>query len=284
MIDDRGPVVYQALLIHRLIELRRGNGLTQEKVARALEWSHAKLMRYEGGTQVLPKAELDALLRLYGVDDSLRGRELQEIGRRARDKPWWYPHRHALTTEERRYVGLEMGAGRIRRYCTHLLPELLQTRDYARAVCPSPDQAGRWVDVQIGRQGVLFTRNPAPEQVYVLDEVTLRYLIGGREVMVRQLHHLVERSASVELRIVPLRSQMHYLLAQQVHNLTLFDFDDGLPPVLYTQHLGRLRVWPEEKDVHSYAEAFDRLIGEHALDADQSRALVEHRIAELRTR
>ncbi|MEU3233629.1 helix-turn-helix domain-containing protein [Nocardiopsis alba] len=287
MIDDRGPVVHQALLIHRLIALRRSNGLTQEKVARSLEWSHAKLMRYEGGTQVLPKADLDALLDLYGVLGSGQGRKLQEIGRKARDKPWWYPHRHALSVEERYYVGLEMGAARIRQCAPTLVPGLLRTRDYAHALCSMTDPNGevdRLVDVLMGRQGVMLTRSPVPEQVYVLDEAVLRRVVGGREkpgVMVRQLHHLVERSASVQLRIVPEEAGLHFGV---LGGFTLFDFDEGLPPVLHTEHQGRVVASKKEEDVHTYAEAFDRLIEEHALDTRRSRALIEHHARRLQDR
>ncbi|MEU3231094.1 helix-turn-helix domain-containing protein [Nocardiopsis alba] len=287
MIDDRGPVVHQALLIHRLIELRRDNGLTQEKVARSLEWSHAKLMRYEGGTQVLPKADLDALLDLYRVLGTAQGRKLQEIGRKARDKPWWYPHRHALTTEERYYVGLEMGAARIRQCAPALVPGLLRTRDYAHALCSMVDPDGevdRLVDVLMGRQGMMLTRSPVPEQVYVLDEAVLRRVVGGTEapeVMVRQLHHLVERSASVQLRIVPEEAGLHFGM---LGGFTLFDFDDGLPPVLHTEHRGRVVASKKEEDVHSYAEAFDRLVEEQALDARRSLELIEHHARRLQDR
>ncbi|MET9711747.1 helix-turn-helix domain-containing protein [Nocardiopsis alba] len=287
MIDDRGPVVHQALLIHRLVELRRGNGLTQEKVARSLEWSHAKLMRYEGGIQVLPKADLDALLDLYGVLGSGRGRKLQEIGRKARDKPWWYPHRHALTTEERHYVGLEMGAARIRQCAPTLVPGLLRTRDYAHALCSMVDPDGevdRLVDVLMGRQGMMLTRNPVPEQVYVLDEAVLRRVVGGPGapgVMVRQLHHLVERSASVQLRIIPEEAGLHF---GALGGFTLFDFDEGLPPVLHTEHQGRAVASKKEEDVQAYGEAFDRLVEEHALDSRRSLALIEHHARRLQDR
>ncbi|MET9794744.1 helix-turn-helix domain-containing protein [Nocardiopsis alba] len=279
MIDDRGPVVHQALLIHRLIELRRGQGLTQEKVARSLEWSHAKLMRYEGGTQVLPKADLDALLDLYGVLGSGRGRRLQEIGRKARDKPWWYPHRHALSLEERYYVGLEMGAARIRRCAPLLVPGLLRTRDYAHALCSMIDPDGevdRLVDVLMGRQGVMLTRSPVPEQVYVLDEAALRRVVGGPGdpgVMVRQLYHLVERSASVKLRIIPEEAGLYF---GALGGFTLFDFDEGLPPVLHTEHRGRVVASKKEEDVRAYDAAFGRLVEEQALDACRSLALIEH--------
>ncbi|MEU3023100.1 helix-turn-helix transcriptional regulator [Nocardiopsis alba] len=287
MIDDRGPVVHQALLIHRLIALRRDNGLTQEKVARSLEWSHAKLMRYEGGTQVLPKADLDALLDLYRVLGTAQGRKLQEIGRRARDKPWWYPHRHALSVEERHYVGLEMGAARIRQCAPLLVPGLLRTRDYAQALCSMVDpggEVGRLVDVLMGRQGVMLTRSPVPEQVYVLDEAALRRIVGGREnpeVQLRQLYHLVERSASVQLHIIPEEAGLH---SGTLGGFTLFDFDEGLPPVLHTEHRGRVVASKKEEDTRAYAEAFDRLVAEHALDTCRSLALIEHHARRLQDR
>lgn len=274
MINDRGPVVHQALLVHRLVALRRERGMRQAEVAKSMEWSHAKLMRYEGGSQVLPKADLDGLLKLYGVVDTPQGRELQSIGQKAREKPWWYPNRHVMQLGYRHFIGLEMGADKIRQYQTFLIPGLLQTREYAHAICVelAPEEnVDRLVDIRMGRQGVVSTRNPIPEQTYILDEAVLKRRIGGRDITVRQLHRLMEAASSVDIHVVPEDTGYHRGLEG---GFTLLDFDDDLPSIRYTEDRGECVVSEKEADVRASSDAFDNIVEKFALSVEDSIALI----------
>ena len=67
MAADQGPVVQSALLRSELVRLRKEKALTQQQVARELEWSTSKLIRVEGGASSITKVDLDALLSKYGV-------------------------------------------------------------------------------------------------------------------------------------------------------------------------------------------------------------------------
>ncbi|MFD3687812.1 helix-turn-helix domain-containing protein [Nocardiopsis sp. NPDC058631] len=278
MIADRGPVVHQALLIRRLVQLRRERSLTQEDVASRMECSHAKIMRYEGGSQVLPKAELDALLSIYGVANTPTGRELQSIGQKARQKPWWHPLRHVMNPGYRRFAGFEMGADRICQYQPLVVPGLLQTRDYAHSLCSATSAKADVEDlvaVRMGRQGVVMARSPAPQRTFVLDEGVIRRPVGhpaNPGLMVRQLHHLMDLASAVSIRIVPEYVGLHFGLDG---GFTLLGFSSELPDVLYTEHRGDGVLSDKENYVRKYDKEFDHIATELALNSEESLEMIE---------
>lgn len=107
MTTDQGPVVQSALLRTELIRLRKENGLTQEQVAQRLDWSPSKLFRVEGGRGAVTKADLDALLTLYGVSSDRWCERLQGLHRESREQAWWTRYWEEVRPA---YVGYETGA------------------------------------------------------------------------------------------------------------------------------------------------------------------------------
>ena len=89
MAADQGPVVQSALLRSELVRLRKERGLTQQQVARELEWSASKLIRVEGGASSITKVDLDALLSKYGVTSESHRERLQSLNRAAKERGWW---------------------------------------------------------------------------------------------------------------------------------------------------------------------------------------------------
>ncbi len=67
MSSDQGPIVQSALLRSELVRLRKEKKLTQEQVARQLQWSPSKLIRVEGGKNAITRTDLPALLGVYDV-------------------------------------------------------------------------------------------------------------------------------------------------------------------------------------------------------------------------
>ena len=102
---------------------------------------------------------------------------------RRRDLPWFRP-----------WAELEQDATSIRSYQPLLVPGLLQTEGYARAVLGTggllpPSEVDLIVASRLERQAVLG-RDAPPQLVTVIDEVVLRRLVGDRAVMSGQLTHL----------------------------------------------------------------------------------------------
>ncbi|WP_240137213.1 helix-turn-helix domain-containing protein [Streptomyces sp. MUM 178J] len=104
-------------------------------------------------------------------------------------------------------------------YENQVVPGLLQTEEYARAVfcCLYPpldeDQLNEWVSARLERQKVL-ARKPPLMANFVLEESILYRPIGGRDVLRRQIRHLREYAElpSLGLQIMPTGREPHAAL------------------------------------------------------------------------
>ncbi|MEU0489937.1 helix-turn-helix transcriptional regulator [Nocardiopsis sp. NPDC006139] len=283
MSTDRGPVVHQRLLIRKLIELRHECGLTQEQVGKALDWSHAKVMRYEGGVHVLSQSLLDALLVLYGVAGTSLGRELRALGTAARKSAWWHPYRNLMKAAYRTYIGLEAGADTIRQTATTVVPGLLQTRSYSRCVTATyakPLEVEPLVDVRMRRQSTLANRDPRPRQMYLLSEAVLSMHVGvsvDPDIMPGQLHHLVDMAGrpEVQIRVIPAGHGEHAAMIGGSFILLGFDDELGLDDVFYAEMRNMCSLTDKKSEMGKYLRDFQEAWEEKALPEDESVQLIK---------
>ncbi len=214
---DHIPTVRQRRLAQALRELRRDAGLTQDAVAARMGWHTSKLFRMENARS--PRVDwLDVkeLMEMYGVGSPHR-EALVQLARDARMRGWWTPYRDVFTGS---YVALEDESSAMRLYCPELVPGLLQTEDYARAVIravrPGYDEESveRRVTARLARQKELLDRPAAPDLGLVLNEAVLRRLVGGAQTMAAQLRALAEaaRRPPVMLQVLPFSAGAHAAL------------------------------------------------------------------------
>lgn len=212
MTERRSPTIRRRRLGLELRRYREAAGVTIDYVAERLECSASKISRIETGHTGATPRDVRDMLELYGV----RGDECDEliqISRDARLKGWWHPYSQVLTGA---YVGLEAAAESIREYTQQVVPGLLQTEEYARAMIRaarpdiSGDEVDRRVRVRMGRQSLLDEEDPVNLWV-VLDEAVVSRPVGGDGVMRRQLEHLVEAAElpSVTLQVLPFDAGAH---------------------------------------------------------------------------
>lgn len=108
------------------------------------------------------------------------------------------------------YLAEEARAAEVHKYETHVLPDLLQTEAYARAVfrCASPplddEEVEASVDARLARQK-LFHRQPKPLISFVLEKVALTRPLGGPRVLKENLLHILDigRLRNVEIQVMP---------------------------------------------------------------------------------
>jgi hypothetical protein len=267
-------------------ELRRLRGDRRAAdVATALGWSESKLSRIETAHTGISEADLDRLLtsygvRSYGVRVEDRGR-LRDLARNGRVRAWWTPYRSSVPDPYDEYLALEAEAVLISEWEAQVVPGLLQTDEYARAVievgadvnCTGTIQ--RRLALRMARQAVL-TRDPPPTLQVVLDEAVLHRVVGGPDVLHRQLGRLTEasRQPGVELLILPFSAGAH---AGQTESFMVLEFESGTrAPVVHIEGLtgGLFRVTPDEVEV--YRDALDDL-RERALSAEESRTVIAER-------
>jgi transcriptional regulator with XRE-family HTH domain len=279
---DQGPVVQSALLRADLIRLRRESELTQEQVARDLEWSPSKLIRVEGGRSSVTKVDLDALLTKYGVTSESTRERLQGLNRGARERAWWDKYRDDISPTYLDYVGFEAGATFIRQFESGFVPGLLQTRQYAEAVTEYSVNAARVgpiVELRLQRQTELAQRSPQPRRYYVVDEAVIRRHVGISKdpaIMPDQLRTVADEAENndlVTLRVMPFTAGAHRGLSGP---FTLLEFDGGLADVLYIDAgRGAFASMVSGNDTHvaEYRDDFEILL-EDALSADKSIDLI----------
>jgi transcriptional regulator with XRE-family HTH domain len=258
-------------------ELRRFRGHRRgADVAVALGWSESKLSRIETARTGISESDLERLLEEYGVrgDDLAR---LRVLGRRGEARVWWTPYRSSIPDPYDEYVALEAEAVVMAEWEAQVVPGLLQTDEYARAVIEAadnldPETAQRRLALRMARQAVL-TRDPPPRLTAVLDESILHRAVGGRNVLDRQLQHLFDAShrPEVEILVLPFDAGAHAALTE---SFVIFDFPAGSrSAVVHSEGLtgGQFRNRPAE--VALYRHAFDDL-QRRALTVDASRNVI----------
>lgn len=257
-----------------LRRLREGAELSCEEVGEKLGWSGSKVSRIETGRVTVSQPDVERLLDLYGRRDPAERDELLALVRQASQKGWWQAYGDALSSPYATYIGLEAEATTIRTYEAQLVSGLLQTAEYARAVMraatptDSADEIEQRAAVRMARQALL-TRDDSPHLWAVLDEAVLRRPVGGREVMGRQLRHLVQAVSlpNVTLQVLPFDAGAH---AAMEGAFSILDFpEDAHPDVVYLEEktTGAFLEDPEEIAGYSMAMEYLRAV---ALGPDQS--------------
>jgi transcriptional regulator with XRE-family HTH domain len=267
-------------------ELRRLRGDRRAAdVASALGWSESKLSRIETAHTAISEDDLDRLLHAYGVRPEDHDR-LRELSRRGRTRAWWTPYRSSVPDPYDEYVALEAEAVRFCEWEAQVVPGLLQTDEYARAVIEvgadvdDPGTIQRRLALRMARQAVL-TREPAPTLQMIVDEAVLHREVGGPAVLRRQLAKLAEDSLrpGIELLILPFSAGAH---AGQIESFMVLDFAPGTrASVVHIEGLtgGLFRVKASEVEVYREALADLR---QRSLSPEDSRTAIAEREETLR--
>jgi transcriptional regulator with XRE-family HTH domain len=258
------PTVRSKRLRRELRRLREERGLTIEQVATLAgsEWNPSTLGRWENGDRRIRPADLRSLLDVYEVQGEPR-ETLMTLAREARQRGWWQVYGDVLPSEYSSYIGLETEALSMRTYQQQLIPGLVQTEDYARAVIratrPDDDDAAidRRVAVRLDRQSALADDHPMNLWA-VIDESAIRRVVGGPEVMRAQLDRLAEvaERPGIQLQVLPFATGAHAAMAA---SFVILGFQAPDPDVVYID-TGTSALFVEESpDVDAYRLMFDHL-------------------------
>jgi transcriptional regulator with XRE-family HTH domain len=226
-ITSYSPTVRRRRLSHALRELRKAAGITATDAAKQLEWDPSKVSRMERNEWKLPNVhDIRLLLDLYGVTDERQREALVMLARESRHRGWWADYADVFRGS---LPDFENGASTIRAYEGLLVPGLLQTADYAKAIWRAGQvheeaTVERGVRARLARQEILARDNP-PSLVALIDEAALLKLVGGPDIMADQIRHLIEMAArpSITIQIVPNDAGAHAAL---LGAFTILDFPE----------------------------------------------------------
>ena len=279
-----GPTALRIVLGAQLRRLREAAEISRADAGYSIRGSESKISRLELGRVGLKERDVADLLTMYGVTDQTDRETFLEMVKRSNQPGWWHRFNDLMPDWFQDYVGLEEAATRILTYELQFLPGLMQTEDYARAIASHgrPDSAGQDVERRVGlrmnRQKIL-NRPGAPRLWAVIDESVLHRPIGGRDIMLAQLDHLLEltKMPQVTLQVVPY--QLSGYAAEGPFTMLRFG-EPELPDLVYIEHLAGALYLDKRDEVELYSRVFDRLTVD-ALTPDRTRQMLAKARAEI---
>ena len=275
-----GPAVRRRKLGAELRTLRAEAGLTSGEAARLVGWHQSKVSRIETGASGVKPPDVRLLLDAYQVGDAqLRDMLLVLAGSDdgGGRHHWWHAYRGVLPPAYRDFISLESQASTIRTLETSVVPGLLQTPEYARAVTRAavggldndgPERLDALVQVRLARQDILRA-DPPLELSVVLDEAVVRREVGGPGVMARQLERLTEAAQlpQVRLQVLPFAAGAHIGITGP---FVIFSFPSTSDlDVVVLDHLTSSLYLERKEDLEAYSEAF-KTLQFHALSPEDS--------------
>ncbi|MFE2044138.1 Scr1 family TA system antitoxin-like transcriptional regulator [Streptomyces sp. NPDC059477] len=239
-----------ALFGTRVRRLRKAAGLTQAELGDLVHVVATRITQIERASGSKPTLELArALDAALGADNLLIDL-------------WIYVYREAFPDWSQKFITEQRRAVVIREYAAHLVPGLLQTEKYARAVLSlgqtltGKEHLEERVTFRMERQGRLAGPD-RPDYWVILDEAVLRRPVGGQAVMRDQMARLLKAAeeSHVTIQVLPFVLGGHDFLNG---SLSLLIMPDG-SEIAYTEgsHHGQLSEEPDE--IRGFALAYDRL-------------------------
>jgi transcriptional regulator with XRE-family HTH domain len=267
------------MLRQRLRQAIRGYrslaGMSQRDVARAMDWSLSKVNRIESGTVAVSTNDLRALLTYFGIADAGTVNELVTLAKVSK-RPSWCEDRDNAGSIEAAYLAHEASASVIRQYEPALVPGLLQTREYMRAVFAEArleegDRLERLVEARLQRQQVLDRAEP-PALFFILDEAVLRRQVGDPGTMPQQLEQLAQLGArkNISIQIVPFARGAYVGLLGPFVVLEDADHDS----VLYLEAHAEPLIKDDAEVISRYFDHFQQLERKLATDPDHLRTAI----------
>jgi hypothetical protein len=261
-----------------------------------LELSRVKMWRIEKGASAMRSLDVEHMCRLYGhsVDADIT-QALMALARESKEKGWWVSYAGVIPRGFEAFIGLEAAASSMFGYEPSIVPGLLQTESYARAIVEkggpaelSPAEIESTVALRMERQKILTRTNKHPMRLdVVLGEEILHRLVGGRSVMAEQLRHLLvvsERVDAIRIRILDNAIGAHAGLS--TGGFALMDFPlsgTGKPtePTTVYLSIGSASLYHDKPRVLSYYQKAWRSLDKSALDEEGTRVRIRSAIDEM---
>lgn len=282
-IMEESPTFARYLLGQQLRALRDAADVRVERAGKAIDSSHSTISRIELGKTGIKLPSLERLLDLYKVTDEAQRETLASLAAQGKAHSWWARFGGAdvgLPDTYRNYVGLESSATEMRNYEALILPGLLQTEAYARALMmaadsdKSIDYIEQRVKIRLQRQGRLTDRDPL-RLTAVLDEAAVRRAIGGKDVMIDQLDHLIEisRRRNVVIQVLPFDGGAY---AGMIQSFVILNFPGLTSKVVYAEGLTS-DLYVEGSEVERYSLVYENLRGAALRPVDSVRLMTDIR-------
>ncbi|MDT0452477.1 helix-turn-helix domain-containing protein [Streptomyces hesseae] len=250
--------------------LRQASGKEAKTIARSAVMSTSKLSKIETGKAAPSPADVERILTAIGVSDEVKA-EYLEVARAASTEAtaWRLVRRMGVHKAQEQTRSLEAQMAVLRLFQPALIPGLLQTPEYIRAILArhhlGEEVLTRTISARIDRQQVLY--DSAKALHFVITESVLRWRIVSATRMAEQLDRLVSlsRLPNIDIRTVPLSAPQ-----RDIANHAFVIRDDRTVTV---ETIHAEIVVTDPRDVSLYVEKFERFASA-ALSGDDMRAML----------
>ena len=241
-----------------------------DQVAAHLLCSPSKVSRMETGLRGATQRDVRDLCNLYEITDEDERARLMTLAQEGKQPGWW----QSFGLPYADFVGLEQEAISMKVYHSTVVPGLLQTGEYARALheaaLPKLDHEviDQRVEARFNRQRLLYRSDPPLIEI-IMDEAVLHRPVGGAAIMREQLARIIEIAdhPNVTIQILPFELGAHPALES---NFIILGFGERAPNIVYVEGLIPPALYRRPKDVQRYQQVFERLRGIGASPKDSA--------------
>ncbi|MCP2333118.1 helix-turn-helix domain-containing protein [Actinoalloteichus caeruleus] len=278
------PTVRRLQLGNELRHLRERTGLTLEEAGKAIERSQAVMSRLEHGVTGLRQRDLRALVEFYQErvidNDAVDVEWYLSLNKGADQRGHWSGYRAAYAKYFRMAVDLEADASTINWYEVEIVPGLLQTEEYVRALfteAGTQSASESLIQARLERRTVLVSHQ-APCVTFVLSESCIKRVQGSPAVMQGQIRYLLDISEqeNVRMHILPFRSRAAGNARYQFTHYVIPAAGKASPlEFVYTESYRAGEYLDDPDSISSYKQLWGRLLGS-ALDTVDTRNYLIH--------
>lgn len=245
------------------LKLRRiAAGMTQEQLSEIVVCSPTLISHWEAGRRLPSPDDAVRIDQALGTDGFF-ARWLEDLESKYND--------YFATVAE-----LEQRAALIQQFALSLVPGVLQTDNYARALFRAyrPNHTAEEIDEAVvirTKRSRILDGSLRPVVWTLLDEAVLRRRVGGPQVMAEQLGKIADLAEAGRLRlhVLPYGVGAHALMESL---LTLMSFEDS-PPVAYVEGFLTGNLMDDPSLVKASQTAYSLALSD-ALSHQESLALV----------
>ncbi|MCC9307223.1 helix-turn-helix domain-containing protein [Kitasatospora sp. RB6PN24] len=189
--------------------LRQASGKEAKTVARGAVMSTSKLSKIETGRVAPTVIDVERILTAIGVSEAVKAEYMAAARVEATETTAWRMYRRlGYHRKQQQIKALDETMALLRLFQPSLVPGLLQTPEYARAVFArknlTEDQLLKAVSGRLERQGVIYDTSKTLR--FIITESVLRWRLLPAAMLAGQLDRLISASRlpNVDIRVVPL--------------------------------------------------------------------------------
>lgn len=257
-----------------LREVREARNFGLRELARALEVDPRLLSQWELGIRVPPIEEVARILGYLRVDRVVTNRIL-ELVQHVKQPNWLDSNPSDVPAALTAVIQCERSASQIINWSPLIIPGLLQTPDYARALLAASDIKVEEADVRLvarlKRQRILSGYQPVQLKA-IISELAIREVVGDAGIMSDQVDHLLRSAvtSNISVRIVPADVGYH---PGKSGMFALYEFPSDPAIVLLEHH--HASAFVNELDAIASYRKLVKLLSGKALSEENSRALLQ---------